>query len=106
MNETKHNFVPFKMVIKDYKFDGTFFVEYIPEDPDLTHYTYGVTLPYQELPAPIRDEIIARLAGGSPQDFWNYELESKKIDSTERKLMIGLEIENAHTLIPKNIAQF
>ena len=104
MSETQRNFVPFKMVIKDYKFDGTFFVEYIPENPDLSPYTYGVTLPYHESPTPSRENVISRLAGGSPQDFWNYEIASKYFDDTERKSLIGLEFDNAQELMPENMA--
>ena len=103
MNENKPNLIPFKMVIKDYKFDGTFIVEFIPDNSELSPYTYGVTLPYHESPLPTRDEIISRIAGGSPQDFWNYELESKKFNDSERKSLIGMEIGNAHTLMPKNM---
>jgi len=103
MNETERNFVPFKMVIKDYKFDGTFFVEYIPKDPNLAPYTYGVTLPYHESPSPSKEEIISRLAGGSPQDFWNYEIESKKFDDSKRKSLVGSVFENAQELMPKNL---
>jgi len=103
MSDSQHKFVPFKMVIKDYKFDGTFFVEYIPKDPDLSPYTYGVTLPYHESPTPTKEEVISRLAGGSPQDFWNYEIASKSFDETERKSLIGLEFDNAQELMPKNL---
>jgi hypothetical protein len=105
MNETTSTalLISFKMTIKEYKFDGTFFVEYIPEDSNLSTYTYGVTLPYHESPAPTRDEIISRLAGASPQDFWNYELTSKKFDDSERKSLIGLDFENAQELMPKNM---
>jgi hypothetical protein len=92
------------MVIKDYKFDGTFFVEYIPKDPNLSPYTYGVTLPYHESPTPSKEEVISRLAGGSPQDFWIYEIESMNFDETERKSLIGLEFDNAQELMPEKMA--
>ena len=91
------------MIINDYKFDGTFIVEFIPEDPELTSYTYGITLPYHETPSPTKDEIISRIAGGSPQDFWNYEIESKKFNDTERMSLKGSTIENAHNLMPVNM---
>lgn len=103
MNKQEKIYVPFKMVIKDYKFDGTFFVEYVPVDTSLTSYTYGVTLPFNEEPSPNEEQIISRLAGGSPQDFWAYELESKKVDLSSRNLLIGREVADAHLLMPENI---
>lgn len=97
---------PFKMIVRDYRFDGSFLVEFIPEDKTLTTHVYAVTLPFDENPSPSEEEVVSRIAGGSPQDFWAYERESKKFDDTFRRSLIGKEIESAHHLIPKNLLTF
>lgn len=99
MTSSQLTTIPFKMEIKQYFPDGTFVVEFTPDDPDCYPIEHAVTIPLDTNPPPTTSDMLAMIAGASPQHYWNQLKAAATIDHTLRESLIGQVVDNANQLI-------
>ena len=96
----ENTIIPFTMKIKQYHQDGTYVVEYQPDDADCYPIEYAIQISLDDTDASTEESIKQRLAACSPQHFWNIQKLQKTFDSSMRESLVGLIQENAHEMIP------
>ena len=99
----ENTIIPFNMKIKEYREDGTYIVEYLPNDEDCYPIEFALQISLDDTDASTEESIIKRLACCSPQHFWNIQKLQKTFDSTLRESLVGLVQENAHDLLPPQV---
>ena len=92
--------IPFTMKIKEYRQDGTYIVEYLPDDEDCYPIEFAIQIALDDTDATSEESIKQRLAACSPQHFWNTQKLQKTFDASLRESLVGLVQENAHNLVP------
>jgi hypothetical protein len=99
----ENTIIPFTMKIKQYHQDGTYLVEYLPDDADCYPIEYAIQISLDDTDASTEESIMRRLAGCSPQHFWNIQKLQKTFDSSMRESLVGAIQENAHEMLPPTI---
>ena len=91
--------IPFKMEVKQYLPDGTFIVEYTPDDPECYPIEHAVVIPLDTNPPPSASDILAIIAGASPQHYWSQLKSAITFDHSLREGLVGEVRENADQLV-------
>ena len=77
--------IPFKMTVKNRNTDGSFGVEYVPENSDCTPVTLNLTVDGNLN----KDELLNRFKLSSPQDFWIKEIQNSRAGNSDIDSLIN-----------------
>lgn len=83
--------IHFKMKILSYNSNGSFLVEYIPNDNRCT--TIKLTIGVPETSLNNNNEVLALLKNASPQDYWHKELLNTQIDQRNLSRLVNTTYE-------------
>ena len=83
--------IHFKMKILSYNSNGSYLVEYIPDDNRCTTIILNISIPATSLHD--NREVLALLKNASPQDYWNKELFNDQIDQRSLQQLVNTTYE-------------
>jgi hypothetical protein len=81
--------IPFKMKILNYSTNGTYSVEYIPENEKCTPIKLDIRIDVSTTTDPT--EVVNILKGSSPQELWNTEIGNSEIDHDALLKLVNTE---------------